>query len=856
MANLPSRQTGTKIRCYAPEKKRGPLIGGGRFDLGLLPLHQFDVQAERLQLADEHVERFGHAGFDSGLALNNGLVNFGAAVNVVGFRREQFLENVRGAIRFKRPHFHFSEPLAAELRLAAQRLLGDQRIGPDGSGVNLVVDQVREFEHVDIADGDLLHESIAGHAVVQRDLAGFRQLRRFEQVANVLLARAVEDRRRHGNAFLVVVPEGGDFLVVEVLDRLPYGSLAESILEPFANHFGARFLLEELRDLPAKFFGGPAEVRFENLADVHARRNAERVENDLDGSAVGKIGHVFGGHDARDDALVAVAAGHFVADGKLALHGDIGFHEFNDARRQLVALLELLLALLGDLAEDVDLARGDLLDEQRVLVRQAQALQIARGNFFENVTRQLRALGEQALIGALVMQVGDEGLAAEQGAQALQALVGENADFVGEVLFELEDLCGLDGLVALILFRALAAENLHVDDGAFDSRRAIERSVANVSGLFAEDRAQQLLFRRERGFALGRDFADQDVARLHRGADADHAAFVEVAEETLVDVGNVARDFLRAELRIARLDFVLLDVNRRVVIVLHQLLADENGVFKVVPAPRQERDEHVAPKRQFAAVGARTVGKHLALADAVARAHQRLLADASVLVRPLEFGEQINVRADFAAEHAGLIGFDAHDDALGIDLIDDAVALATDHRARVMRRDALHSGSDQRSLALDERHGLALHIRAHERAVGVVVFEERNQAGGDGDKLLRRHVDVIHFLARFQDEVAGLAAIDQFRGDFSAVIERRVRLRDHVAILFPRGKIEAIGLCRDFAAAELFVRRIDFFLFGDLASLEFTSAGIDDLDVIDYAAVFHFAVGRLDEAEFVDARVA
>src|SRR5487761_512015 len=502
MANLPSRQTGTKIRCYAPEKKRGPLIGGGRFDLGLLPLHQFDVQAERWQLADEHVERLGHAGVDSGLALNNGLVNFGAAVNVVGFRREQFLENVRGAIRFKRPHFHFSEPLAAELRLAAQRLLGDQRIGPDGSGVNLVVDQVREFEHVDIADGDLLHESIAGHAVVQRDLAGFRQLRRFEQVANVLLARAVEDRRRHGNAFLVVVPEGEDFLVVEVLDRLPYGSLAESILEPFANHFGARFLLEELRDLPAKFFGG---------------------------------------HDARDDALVAVAAGHFVADGKLALHGDIGFHEFNYARRQLVAILELLLALLGDLAEDVDLARGhlldliDLLDEQRVLVRQAQALQIARGNFFENVTRQLRALGEQALIGALVMQVGDEGLAAEQGAQALQALVGENADFVGEVLFELEDLCGLDGLVALILFRALAAENLHVDDGAFDSRRAIERSVANVSGLFAEDRAQQLLFRRERGFALGRDFADQDVARLHRGADADHAAFVEVAEETLVD---------------------------------------------------------------------------------------------------------------------------------------------------------------------------------------------------------------------------------------------------------------------------------------------------------------------------------
>ena len=64
--------------------------------------------------------------------------------------------------------------------------------------------------------------------------------------------------------------------------------------------------------------------------------------------------------------------------------------------------------------------------------------------------------------------------------------------------------------------RALAAEDLDVHDGAFDARRAIERSVANVAGFFTEDGAQQLFFRRQRGFALGRDLADQDVARLAR----------------------------------------------------------------------------------------------------------------------------------------------------------------------------------------------------------------------------------------------------------------------------------------------------------------------------------------------------
>ena len=202
-----------------------------------------------------------------------------------------------------------------------------------------------------------------------------------------------------------------------------------------------------------------------------------------------------------------------------------------------------------------------------------------------------------------------------------------------------------DGLVTLVLFRALAAEDLHVDDGALDARRAVERSVANVAGLFAEDRAQQLFFRRQRGFALRRHLADEDVAGLDGGADADHAAFVEVAQEALVDVGNVARDFFGTELGVARFDFVLLDVNRGVVILFDQLFADEDGVFEVVPAPGKEGDQHVAAKREFAAIRARAVGQHLPLLHAVARANQRLLADAGVLVRALELREQVDVGA-------------------------------------------------------------------------------------------------------------------------------------------------------------------------------------------------------------------
>ena len=80
------------------------------------------------------------------------------------------------------------------------------------------------------------------------------------------------------------------------------------------------------------------------------------------------------------------------------------------------------------------------------------------------------------------------------------------------------------------------------------------------------------------------------------------------------DVRDVARDLLRAELGVARLDLELLDVDRGVVVVLHHPLGDEDRVLEVVAAPRHEGDEHVAAERQLALLGARAVGQHLARA--------------------------------------------------------------------------------------------------------------------------------------------------------------------------------------------------------------------------------------------------
>src|ERR1700722_8443299 len=135
-------------------------------------LDQFDIETERLQLTNEHVERFWYAGLDGCLALDDGLVDLGTAIDVIGLGSQQLLQDVGRTVCFERPHFHLTETLPTELRLATQRLLRDERIRSDRTSVNLVVDQVGKLQHVDVAHSCRLFELLARHAVKQRRLAG------------------------------------------------------------------------------------------------------------------------------------------------------------------------------------------------------------------------------------------------------------------------------------------------------------------------------------------------------------------------------------------------------------------------------------------------------------------------------------------------------------------------------------------------------------------------------------------------------------------------------------------------------------------------------------------------------------
>ncbi len=149
-----------------------------------------------------------------------------------------------------------------------------------------------------------------------------------------------------------ILAKFSEALVVERLDRLV---LAVDLLQLAAQRLHvvrAQIGVHGFAHLPAKTGAGPAEMGLEDLADIHAARHAERIEHDVDRRAVGEERHVLLRHDARHDALVAMASRHLVAGLDLALHRDEDLGHLHHAGRQLVAALELL-----DLVEEAAFQR-------------------------------------------------------------------------------------------------------------------------------------------------------------------------------------------------------------------------------------------------------------------------------------------------------------------------------------------------------------------------------------------------------------------------------------------------------------------------------------------------------------------
>ena len=202
------------------------------------------------------------------------------------------------------------------------------------------------------------------------------------------------------------------------------------------------------------------------------------------------------------------------------------------------------------------------------------------------------------------------------------------------------------------LVAVLAGELADADDLAGLAVGDLQGGVADLAGLLTEDGAEQPLLGGQLGLALRRDLADEDVAGADLGPDADDAFLVEVLEDVLGEVRDVAGDLLGAELGVAGVDLVLLDVDRGEHVVTDQALGDDDGVLEVVALPGHERHEEVLAQGELAVLGRGAVGEDVVLLDDVAGGDDRLLVDAGALVGAAELRQPVR---DPAASGAALV---------------------------------------------------------------------------------------------------------------------------------------------------------------------------------------------------------
>lgn len=131
---------------------------------------QLDIDAQRADFFQQYVEGLRHSWFHTVIAIHDVFVHLGTAVYIVGLDGKHFLQCVRGAISFQRPHFHLTEALTTELSFTTQRLLSNQTIRTGRTRMHLVINQVVQFQHVHVADSNLAFKLLTGTAVKQGNL--------------------------------------------------------------------------------------------------------------------------------------------------------------------------------------------------------------------------------------------------------------------------------------------------------------------------------------------------------------------------------------------------------------------------------------------------------------------------------------------------------------------------------------------------------------------------------------------------------------------------------------------------------------------------------------------------------------
>ena len=285
------------------------------------------IKAQGLKLFQKDLKGLGHTGLRDIFTLDDGFVRLDTAYDIIGFNGQDLLQGISSTVSFQSPYLHLTETLAAELSFTAKRLLGNQRIRTGRTGMDLIIDQMMQFKVIHNADGNRACKLLAGTAVADTDLS------------------VAADR--YAGPFLLII-----LMIFQIIEEIVvdlafiFGSEAVPAcidiivchLQHVLNIFGGRTVKDRSGDLDAQCFAGKAQMYFQYLSDIHTGRYTQRIQADVQRTAVGQEGHILYGKYAGNNTLVSVTSGHLITDGDLSLMGDVNTDGFVDAGRQLITV--------------------------------------------------------------------------------------------------------------------------------------------------------------------------------------------------------------------------------------------------------------------------------------------------------------------------------------------------------------------------------------------------------------------------------------------------------------------------------------------------------------------------------------
>ena len=305
--------------------------------------------------------------------------------------------------------------------------------------------------------------------------------------------------------------------------------------------------------------------------------------------------------------------------------------------------------------------------------------------------------------------------------------------------------------------------------------RHFQGGIPHFSCLLTENRPKQPLLRSQFRLAFRRHFADQNITGTHLRTDTDDTVAVQIFQRIIAHARHVLCDTFRAQLCIAGFRLILFYMNGCIDILSHKPLTDQYRILIVIPFPGHKADQRILTERQFAKRRGRTVGNNFSGFYMVALFHDRLLVITVGLVTSHKLGQMVLVLLPVITDHLNDPG--RH--------IGNRTAFSRNHtNARVHSRLLLHTCTDRRSLREQKRYRLTLHVGTHQRAVGIIVLQERDQRRRHREYHLGRHVHIVHHSLRIVLCLLLITGGYTFTHKISVVIQRCGCLCNIIVILF------------------------------------------------------------------------